>query len=147
MAAGTNTFQTYQTIGIREDLIDTITNISPSENWFTKNSGMGKKATATYHEWQTDVLPTATANAHVEGEVASASAITPTVRTGNYTQILVQDFSVTEHVRPLPFLVSGAYTVQSSELSLPKWRRRDVSRPCRRLPSARFRPLVGRARR
>lgn len=96
MAAGTGTFQTYQAIGIREDLIDTITNISPSENWFTKNSGMGRKATATYHEWQTDVLPTATSNAHVEGEVASAAAITPTVRTGNYTQILVQDFSVTD---------------------------------------------------
>jgi hypothetical protein len=96
MAAGTGTFQTYQAIGIREDLIDIIANISPSENWFTKNSGMGRKATATYHEWQTDVLPTATANAHVEGEVASAAAITPTVRTGNYTQILVQDFSVTD---------------------------------------------------
>src|SRR6185437_1046719 len=35
----------------------------------------------------------------------------------------LQDFSVPEHVRPLPFLVSGAYTVQSSEPSLAEWRR------------------------
>ena len=95
MAAGTNTFQTYQTIGIREDLIDVITNISPTENWFTKNSGTGR-AKQTYHEWQTDALAAATANSAVEGEVASATAITPTVRTGNYTQILKKDFSVTD---------------------------------------------------
>jgi uncharacterized protein DUF5309 len=95
VAAGTNTYQIYQTVGIREDLIDLITNISPSENMFTKMSGTGK-ARQTYHEWQTDALATPTANAHVEGEVASAALITPTVRTGNYTQILVKDFSVTD---------------------------------------------------
>jgi len=93
--AGTNTFQTYQTIGIREDLIDVITNISPSENWFTKNTGTGR-AKQTYHEWQTDTLAAATANAIVEGEVASATAIVPTVRTGCYTQIMKKDFSVTD---------------------------------------------------
>lgn len=95
MTIGTGSFQTYTTVGIREDLIDLITNIAPSENWFTKATGT-KTAKQTYHEWQTDTLPTPTANAHVESEVASASAITPTVRTGNYTQILVQDFSVSD---------------------------------------------------
>jgi hypothetical protein len=45
---------------------------------------------------QTDALPAAAANAHPEGEVAVATAIVPTVRTGCYTQILVQDFSVTD---------------------------------------------------
>lgn len=95
MAEGTNTFQTYAAIGIREDLIDVITNISPSENWFTKTSGTGRSM-QTFHEWQTDALAAATANKHTEGEVASAAAITPTVRTGNYTQILVKDFSVTD---------------------------------------------------
>lgn len=95
MGIGTGSFQTYTTIGIREDLIDLITNISPSETWFTSNSGK-KTAKQTYHEWQTDALPTPTANAHVESEVASAAAITPTVRTGNYTQIVVQDFSVSD---------------------------------------------------
>jgi len=96
VVAGTNTFQTYQTIGIREDLIDLITNISPVENMFTKLTGTGR-ATTVYHEWQTDALATTNSgNRHVEGEVASAAAITPTIRTGNYCQILVQDFSVTD---------------------------------------------------
>ena len=95
MAIGTGSYQTYTTVGIREDLIDVITNISPTENWFTKNSGT-TRAKQTYHEWQTDALAAATANAHVESEVASASAPTPTVRLGNYTQILVKDFSVSD---------------------------------------------------
>ena len=95
MAAGTNAFLTYATTGIREDLIDVITNISPTENMFTKMSGTGR-AKQTYHEWQTDALAAATANKHEEGEVASAAAITATARTGNYTQILVQDFSVSD---------------------------------------------------
>ena len=95
MAAGTNAYLTYATVGIREDLIDVITNISPTENMFTKMSGTGR-AKQTYHEWQTDALAAATANKHEEGEVASAAAITATARTGNYTQILVQDFSVSD---------------------------------------------------
>lgn len=95
MGIGTNTFQTYQTVGIREDLIDLITNISPVENSFTKLSGT-TRAKQTYHEWQTDALAAATANKHPEGEVASAAAITATVRTGNYTQILAKDFSVSD---------------------------------------------------
>jgi len=95
VAAGTNAYLTYATVGIREDLIDVITNISPTENMFTKMSGTGR-AKQTYHEWQTDALAAATANKHEEGEVASAAAITATARTGNYTQILVQDFSVSD---------------------------------------------------
>ncbi len=95
MGIGTGTFVTYAAIGNREDLIDLIENISPQENWFTKNTGRGS-ARAIYHEWQTDTLAAAASNAHLEGEVASAAAIVPTVRTGNYTQIIVKDFSVTD---------------------------------------------------
>lgn len=95
MAIGTNTFQTYAAIGNREDLIDMIENIAPTETWFTSNTGR-TSAKAVYHEWQTDTLAAATANAHPEGEIHAAAAIVPTVRTGNYTQIIVKDFSVTE---------------------------------------------------
>ena len=95
MAAGTQAYLTYATTGIREDLIDLITNISPVENMFTKMSGTGR-ARNTYHEWQTDALAAATANKHLEGEIASASAIIATARTGNYTQILTMDFSVSD---------------------------------------------------
>ena len=43
------TFQTYQSIGNREDLTDVIYNISPTDTPFM--SSVGKtKATAVYHE-------------------------------------------------------------------------------------------------
>lgn len=80
------TYQTYTSIGNREDLSDVIYNISPTETPFM--SSIGKtKATATYHEWQTDSLAAAASNAVVEGDTASDITVTPTTRVGNRTQI------------------------------------------------------------
>jgi len=86
MAQPTNTFDSYDAVGIREDLADYITMISPEETPFFTKSG---KATArnTYHEWQTDSLRASAANAHIEGDATSAEARTATTRLGNYTQI------------------------------------------------------------
>jgi len=81
------TYQTYTAIGQREDLSDVIYNISPTETPFLNSVGKSK-ATAIYHEWQTDSLAAAsTSNAAVEGATASDATITPTVRVGNRTQI------------------------------------------------------------
>lgn len=95
MAIPSNTFTTYDSIGNREDLIDIITTISPMDTWFTGNSGTGR-AKARYHEWQTDALSAAAANAVIEGNEAAASAITATTRVGNYTQILRKTYQVTD---------------------------------------------------
>lgn len=95
MSVPTNTFQTYQAIGNREDLIDVITNISPIDTWFTSNSGT-TRATGRFHEWQEDALAAAAANAVIEGDDASASAITPTVRLGNYTQTLRKVYQISD---------------------------------------------------
>ena len=89
------TFKTYEAIGNREDLTDVITNISPIDNWFQANTGNGK-ATATYHEWQTDALEAAGANAALEGAAFSDATLVPTVRVGNYTQILKKEFKVSK---------------------------------------------------
>ena len=82
------TFQTYQSIGNREDLSDVIYSISPTDTPIM--SSIGKtKATAVYHEWQTDSLAAnTTANALVEGATASDITVSPTTRLGNYTQIV-----------------------------------------------------------
>lgn len=88
------TFQTYQAIGIREDLNDVITTISPLENWVTKNTKDGPAAQNTYVEWQTDALAAAAANAAVEGADASPGTITATTRLGNYTQIVQKSFQI-----------------------------------------------------
>jgi hypothetical protein len=81
------TYQTYTAIGQREDLSDVIYNISPTDTPFM--SSIGKtKATAIYHEWQTDSLAAASlTNAAVEGATASDATMSPTTRIGNRTQI------------------------------------------------------------
>jgi len=79
-------FRTYTAIGQREDLSNTIFNIAPTETPVV--SSIGKtKATATYHEWQTDDLAAASAGGLIEGADASGASDTPTVRVGNRTQI------------------------------------------------------------
>ncbi len=95
MAVPTNTLVSYSDTTIREDLIDVITNISPVDTWFLSNTGSGK-ATARYHEWPVDSLASPGANAVLEGDDATASAITPPTRTGNYTQILRKVFQISD---------------------------------------------------
>lgn len=88
------TYTAHSAIGQREDLTDVIYNISPTETPFM--SSIGKtKATAVYHEWQTDSLAAATtANAAIEGADASDATLSPTVRLGNYTQIIEKTIKV-----------------------------------------------------
>lgn len=95
MAIGTNMFTQYETVGLREDLIDVITNITPVDTWFQSTIGSGV-AKQKYHEWQADVLASPAANIQIEGNQWAATAITPTVRTGNYCQILGKAFLVAE---------------------------------------------------
>ena len=86
MAQPANTFDTYDTVGIREDLEGMIYDISPEETPLL--SAIAKvKATNTLHEWQTNSLRDAAVNAHIEGDATSATAVAATDRVGNYTQI------------------------------------------------------------
>ena len=86
MAQPTNTFDSYDAVGIREDLSDTIYDISPEETPFYSSIAKGS-ASNTYHEWQTDALRASAANAHIEGDDTVAEARSATTRLGNYTQI------------------------------------------------------------
>ena len=87
-------FRTYAAVGMREDLSDVIYNISPTDTPFM--SSIGKtKATAVYHEWQTDSLAAATANAAVEGADATEATLSPTTRVGNRTQISQKTVGIT----------------------------------------------------
>jgi hypothetical protein len=93
MAQPSNTFDSYDAVGIREDLSDIIYDVSPEETpFYTKCKKV--KATNSLHEWQTDALRAAAANAHVEGDEITANARTATSRLGNYTQIFVDAVSV-----------------------------------------------------
>jgi hypothetical protein len=94
MAVITNTFLTYDAKGIREDLSDLIADISPTQTPFTSNIG-SRMAENTYFEWQTDSLASASATPVIEGaDLSSFTAVTPTVRLGNYAQINMVDFII-----------------------------------------------------
>ena len=94
MAVVTNTFTTYDAKGLREDLSDLISDISPTQTPFQSNIGT-RDAEATYFEWQTDALAAASATPVVEGEdLSSFTAVTATARMGNYCQINMVDFII-----------------------------------------------------
>ena len=92
MAVVANSFLTYDAKGIREDLSDLIADISPTQTPFQSNINT-REAENTYFEWQTDSLSAASATPVVEGQdLSSFTAVTPTVRLGNYAQINMVDF-------------------------------------------------------
>lgn len=78
---------TYDQIGIREDLSDSVWDVSPEEVPFSSNC---KKVSVdnTYFEWQTDSLAAVSADTAVEGDDATFAAASPTTRVGNYTEII-----------------------------------------------------------
>lgn len=87
MAIVTNTFTTFDAKGIREDLSNVITNISPEETPYMSNIGRESISNSLF-EWQTDALASAAANKQLEGDdVTSFDAVTATVRLQNYAQI------------------------------------------------------------
>lgn len=86
MAQPTNSLDSYDVKGIREDLSDVIYDVSPEETpFYTKCAKV--KASNTLHEWQTDALRSSAENAHIEGDDTVADARAVTSRLGNYTQI------------------------------------------------------------
>jgi hypothetical protein len=86
MALETSAFTTYSAKGNREDLSDVIYLISPTDTPFI--SGVPRtKAIAVLHEWQTDALAAAGANAVLEGDAATVDAATATTRLSNTCQI------------------------------------------------------------
>ena len=94
MAQVANTFETYDAVGNREEVSNTIHQISPEETPFL--SLIGRKAVKSIHpEWQTDTLATpVTTNNQPEGNDWSFDAISPTTRIGNYCQISEKSFVI-----------------------------------------------------
>ena len=95
MAQPTNTFDTYDSVGEREDLSDVIYNISPTDTPFL-SSAAKTSASAVLHEWQTDSLAAAsTSNAVIEGDEATLDAATATTRLSNSCQIMDKTVVIT----------------------------------------------------
>lgn len=93
MAQPTNTFDSYDAVGIREDLSDVIYDVSPDETPFYTACAK-VSASNTYHEWQTDALRSSADNKHIEGDDTTAEARSATTRLGNYSQIFKNAVSI-----------------------------------------------------
>jgi hypothetical protein len=94
MAAPNNAFLSTAAIGNRESLHDIITMLEKDETPLQAMIGQGT-AKATYEEWQTDNLGSATTtNYQLEGNTIVAGAVVPTVRVGNRLQILNKAFTI-----------------------------------------------------
>jgi len=94
MAQLATTFSTYDAKGIREDLSNLISNISPTDTPFMSNVG-SEPCSNTYYEWQTDAFAAvSTTNHQIEGDDLgnTYTAVTATSRLGNYTTISRKEF-------------------------------------------------------
>jgi len=101
MAIVANTFTRYSSVGIREELSNVIKNISPEDTPFQSNI-RSESVSNTYFEWQEDSLSAAAANAQLDGDdISTFSAVTPTTRVGNYTQILRKDFILADSLESI----------------------------------------------
>lgn len=94
MTVPSNLFQAASVKGNREDLIEKIFQVSPTETPITSAAGK-VTATSVFHEWQRDSLaaPVST-NAAIDGDDATLQAQTATERVGNHCQILTKVIGV-----------------------------------------------------
>ena len=87
MAVITNTFQSTSAVGVREELSDVVSRITPEDTPIY--SMVEKVSFDTKHpEWETDALAAPGANAQLEGDDYTFGSTTPPTRLGNYTQIM-----------------------------------------------------------
>lgn len=85
MATATTT-TVSNTSGLAEDFEDVIFDVSPTDTPML-TMAKRKKATARYHQWQTDSLAAASSNIAEEGADATYATAAQTTTLGNYLQI------------------------------------------------------------
>jgi len=86
-------YTTYDTVGIKEDVSDVITNLSPTKTPFQSMIGNDTCHHRTF-SWLEDSLRAVQVNANVEGFTASDATLTPPVSRSNVTQILQKTFKI-----------------------------------------------------
>jgi len=89
------TYTTYDTVGIKEDVSDVISNLTPTKTPFLTLIGSDKTKSRKF-EWLEDELAAVRDNAKLEGFEATDATITPPVHRENYTQILEKTFKISE---------------------------------------------------
>lgn len=94
MAVPSNLYQKDSLKGNREDLIDKIFRVSPTETPIVSKAGK-VSASSTFHEWQRDSLTAANKdNALIDGDDTGLNTQTATDRVGNHCQIFTKVIGV-----------------------------------------------------
>lgn len=92
------TFQTYQEVGLKENISDIITNISPRKVPFQSSIG-SEKIHQPIYQWQEDSLRNVSAVTQVEGADASEITVSPTVMRSNYAAIFSEAVKISGTVQ------------------------------------------------
>lgn len=88
-------YKTYEQIGLKEDVSDLISDITPDDCPFYSMIKTEKVHNRVY-QYQTDTIAAAASNAQLEGFTASAGTAIPTTMISGNTQILTKVFEVSE---------------------------------------------------
>jgi hypothetical protein len=89
------TYTSYDEVGIKENVSDVITNLSPRKTPFQSAIG-SEKVTQPLFQWQEDSLRAVATNAKVEGADPTDITVDPTVMRNNYTQIFTESVKVSD---------------------------------------------------
>ena len=89
MTTNTGTITSYDQVGLKEDISDIITNISPTKTPFQTSIG-NETVWNTLFQWQEDSLQAVGTNAQLEGFTAPSAVSQETVMRSNNTQIFAK---------------------------------------------------------
>lgn len=95
MTMVTNAQNTYNAVGIREDLEDVVYRIDPDKTPFLSNLTADVVGMQTKHEWQTQGLTAPAVNSQLEGNVITAGPAKNRARIANYMNISTKSYAVT----------------------------------------------------
>jgi hypothetical protein len=87
------TWTAYDEVGVKEDVSDVISNITPTKTPFV-SSLKTESIHQMKHDWQEDALDAVATNAAVEGADATDATLVATTLRSNYTQILTKTIKV-----------------------------------------------------
>lgn len=93
MAVLNNTFRTTDAVGLREELSDVVSRITPEDTPLYSMAGKDK-VKSKHPEWEIDALRAPAQNAQEEGDDYAFNAITPPTRVGNHTQIFRESWII-----------------------------------------------------
>lgn len=117
--------RSYGDVSIKEDVLDLISNLSPTEDSLFRTLGKSK-AYDTVHSWLVDTLDSNAAAANEQAEFSALASSTPS-RSTNVVEIINKDFAVTDVQRAVAhYGMADQYAYQQMK-AMKDWRNKAES--------------------